>query len=106
MQNSDSAGNSSLPHTEAGQQSVGSENDSMNDILQVNHMSSNAEIVVNSPSETSPSNFDQNPSQSELTTEVKNEIGTSSNQWRAGRGGGGPWPPAKIFRGHQTTSGR
>ena len=79
MQNSDSACNLSLPHTEADQPSVGNENDSMNDISQANHMSCSTEIWVNSLSETSPSNFDQNPSQNRPTPEVKNEVGSSSN---------------------------
>ena len=79
MQTSDSACNLSPPHTGADQPSVGNENDSMNDVSQANHMSSSTEMVVDSPSQTSPSNFDQNTSQNEPTPEVKNEIRTSSN---------------------------
>ena len=77
MRNSDSASNLSPPHTEEDQPSVGNENDSMNDMSQAIHMSSST--AVNSPSETSPSNFDQNPSKNGPTPEVKNEIGISSN---------------------------
>ena len=62
MQTSDSACNLSPPHTGADQPSVGNENDSMNDVSQANHMSSSTEMVVDSPSQTSPSNFDQNTS--------------------------------------------
>ena len=79
MQTSDSACNLSPPHTGADQPSVGNGNDSINDMSQANHMSSSTEMVVDSPSQTSPSNFDQNTSQNEPTPEVKNEIGTSSN---------------------------